>query len=755
MSPRFILGGWVALVLVCLGLTLSARVATDLQAFLPGAANPEQELIVEEIRAGAASGLIMVVAGSAQRPAEPGDVERLRRALEESGNFRLVASRPDPALLTARDELFRYRYLLSNRIDTDAFSAEALRPHFSELAERLARGDPMIDERVAAADPTGEFRYLLERWLGASASPEDAADGWQLDPGRSVLLAVADAEPYDLDAQEAALRTIETEAGALDPALPVELAGAPAIATTSRDTIRSEAVRVSVLASIGTLLILLFALRSPRAAVLALVPVVTGLLAGAAAVRLGFGELHGITLAFGVTLLGVTIDYPLHHFWHRAGGVPIRGRLFVSALSTALGFAAMAVAGYPGLQQLALLSATGILVAAATTAWVLPVLAGTTGAPKTRAPGSAGRGLSIPRWAPAAAAGALMLAGVGAALGGLDLQTNLAAMSPIPAEAAERDRTLRARLGLAEPRFVVQLAAPDREAALRETEALTEILRANDDRVGRFDAATELVPSARTQAQRAQELPTPESLRASLRAALEDLPLRASAFAPFVDAVASSRELTPLVPENLPPGLVRQRIDQRLQPHGDRWVSTVHLGGVNAPADLAATLEQAGGWRLVDLRAEASALVTSYQRQAVGHFALGSGLIALVILAGTRSLRRTVSVVAIAAGGVGGTLAVLGTLDTAVSVFHVIALLLVVGLGIDYGLFARAGDRAGRGSVSVCAVSTILAFSILATADIPLLRAIGVTVACGTLLAWCLAMLFARGERSAANIRVS
>ncbi len=757
MRRPLALGAWLALVLACLALTLTSRVATDLQAFLPSAAGPQQERIVEEIRSGAASGLIMIVAGNEQRPADPDAVERLRDALEGTGLFSLVASRPNPALLAARDQLFRYRYLLSDRVDADAFTRDALRPHFADLAERLARGDPMLREQVAAADPTGEFRYLLTRWLGTVTIGE--GDGWRMGgAGRRVLLAVARAEPYDLDAQAAALDAIEAQAQALQPALPVELAGAPAVATASRDTIRSEALRVSALASVGTLLILLFALRSVRAAALALVPVLTGLLAGAAGVRLGFGELHGITLAFGVTLLGVTIDYPLHHFWHRAGtpgGVPIRRRLFISAVSTALGFAAMAVAGYPGLQQLALLSAIGIVTAAATTAWVLPLLAGTAGDPNTRTPSGAGRGLSIPARAPATAASALMLAGLAAAFWGLELQTNLAAMSPVPPELAERDRALRDRLGLAEPRFVVQIGATQREAALRETEALAQTLRAHSDQVERFRAATQLIPSARTQRQRAEVLPSAPALRADLRSAVQGLPLRAPAFTPFVEAVGASRELSPLTPADLPQGLVRQRVEQRLQQRDGRWISTVHLGGIADPAALRQTLAQAGGWRLIDLRAQASALVTSYQRQALAHFGLGVGAIALVLLAGTRSLRRTLAVVAVAGGGVGGTLAMLAALGTTVSVFHVIALLLVVGLGIDYGLFAHAGDRAGRGSVSVCAASTVLAFSILATAEVPLLRAIGLTVACGTLLAWSLAMLFARGERSAAHIRVT
>jgi predicted exporter len=47
-----------------------------------------------------------------------------------------------------------------------------------------------------------------------------------------------------------------------------------------------------------------------------------GLLAGAAAVDLLFGKMYLITLAFSMTLLGETLDYPTYLFSHRRAGKP-------------------------------------------------------------------------------------------------------------------------------------------------------------------------------------------------------------------------------------------------------------------------------------------------------------------------------------------------------------------------------------------------------------------------------------------------
>lgn len=749
--PRWgIVALWGAGMALALAIILPARLVTDLGAFLPTGATPEQELVADQLRRGAASRLLLVAVGDGEREVEPGELERLRDRLLAGDQLALVLTHPDPAALAGRDQLFTYRYLLSDRLAPDDFRLPALRATFAEVVTRLRQSDLMVDEAMLARDPTGEFTYLLQQWLGGRPQAGDDA-GWRLADGRALLLATAAAEPYDLAAQSAAIAHIEAVAAASDPALDVRIGGAPAVAAGSREIIRGEAIRVSTLASIAAVAILVIALRSLPAVLLALVPVVTGLACGVAAVRLGFGEVHGITLAFGATLLGVTIDYPLHHLWRSrvADGVPaeraIRRPLFVGALSTAVGFAALAIAGVSGLQQLAALAVTGIIVAAAVTSWVLPAL---WPHPLRGVRGPIGFLPRCPPWLPVGLAGGLLLAGALAAATTTRLATDLASLSPVPPELAQRDGDLRAALGLAEPRYLVTVRGDTREAALQATEQASRALGAQVEAgsLDRFEPVARLLPSAARQRQRAADLPTAGDLESAVAAATAGLPLRTAAFSPFIDDVAASRELPPLEPEMLPAGLLRDWVEERLLNRGDHWLGLIPLGGVAAPEAIAAGL---GNAELVDLRTATSELVTGYQRQAMVNFALGAVLIVAVLWLGSASLGRALRVLLVAGGAVGGTVLLLTLLGAALSVFHVIALLLVVGLGIDYGVFARPGDLSGTGSVTICAASSALAFALLATADIPLLRAIGLTVACGTILAWGLAMLFAAGAANA------
>src|SRR3954468_257354 len=130
---------------------------------------------------------------------------------------------------------------------------------------------------------------------------------------------------------------------------------------------------------------LLAVYRSPRALVLGLVPVVTGAVAGVAAVSLGFGVVHGITLGFGTALIGEAVDYSIYLFMQsdHAGDKEQNRKKWVAlvwptvrlgVLTSVFGFAALLLSGFPGLAQLGLYSVAGLIAAAAMTRYVLPSL---------------------------------------------------------------------------------------------------------------------------------------------------------------------------------------------------------------------------------------------------------------------------------------------------------------------------------------------------------------------------------------------
>jgi predicted exporter len=80
---------------------------------------------------------------------------------------------------------------------------------------------------------------------------------------------------------------------------------------------RNAAQALGLTATIGMIVILLVAYRSVGSVILSALPLASAALAGVAVVAALFGSVHGITLAFGFTLIGVAQDYPLHLMSHR------------------------------------------------------------------------------------------------------------------------------------------------------------------------------------------------------------------------------------------------------------------------------------------------------------------------------------------------------------------------------------------------------------------------------------------------------
>jgi predicted exporter len=245
---------------------------------------------------------------------------------------------------------------------------------------------------VLPRDPTGELLRLLELWQ-PETGPQKREGVWFDARGeRALLIARTRAAGFDIDGQERALQRLHalfaqareaqgaTEAqGAAEMRLLVSGPGVFAVA--SRAAIKRDVSRISLLAVAAVSALLLATYRSLRLLALTLLPVITGVTAGVAAVSLAFGSVHGLTLGFGATLLGEGVDYAIYLFGSAAPGSPSAsagGRLWrtlrLGVVTSVCGFGVLMLSDFPGLAQLGLFSISGLLVAFAVTRLVLPEL---------------------------------------------------------------------------------------------------------------------------------------------------------------------------------------------------------------------------------------------------------------------------------------------------------------------------------------------------------------------------------------------
>ena len=423
------------------------------------------------------------------------------------------------------------------------------------------------------------------------------------------------------------------------------MSGPPVFAVASRATIKSQVWRLSAISAVCIAVLLLAVYRSLPVLALTLVPVASGALAGVAAVALGFPAVHGLTLGFGVTLIGESVDYAIYLFLQR--GSEFRQAVWptirLGLLTSICGFAALLPSAFTGLAQLGLYSIAGLIAAALVTRYVLaawqprlPPVPDLTGAGRflERLVGQLRRGRAALLLV-ALLAGILLYVHRGALW-----SRELAALSPIRAADMQRDERLRADAGAPDFRYVLVTSAPDRESALAAADTLSTRLRFLTDAgtIGGFESPTLFLPPRPTQQARRASLPSPDALRARLAEALRGLPLNSTRLEPFLQDIERARTAPLLTRADLAGTSFGTAVDALLVESSQGWSVLMPLAA-RGSGDLSqdsiqavrtAVADAAVPAEVLDLKGEADRLYSGYLRDAV-RLALG-GLIAIVLL---------------------------------------------------------------------------------------------------------------------------
>jgi predicted exporter len=759
---------WLAWVLAAVWIAVAyTRVTSELTEFLPRGADAAEQILLEQVRQGAGARIILIALYGAPHATLARASADLAEALRDSDLFTQV-NNGALSSWSVRDRqlLFEHRYVLSPQITASRFTTEALHASLQERLQTLVSPLGVLEKRSLPHDPTGELQNVLHVWTGQQAPAGMSQIWFSTDGSKALLMAQTRAPAFALDAQAAALARIKDEVAHLaeKPSPKLLLSGPAVFAVEARATIRHELALLSTLAIVSLALFLLAVYRSPLLLLLSVVPLGTGILTAVACVSLLFGSIHGITLAFGITIIGVAVDYPIHLFSHtHAGEASARAlariwpTLRLGVLTTVLGYTAMVFSGFPGVSQLGVFAVAGLLAAAAVTRWVLPMLAPARLATSRRSGWSLSAWIAPLhqwRWLPllVIAAGLVYVVSEHRPL----WETDLAKLSPIASQRRALDQELRAAMGASDVRRLLIVTGAGSEQVLRRSERLVPALQ---DLVGRgwlagYDAASRYLPSVQAQHHRQATLPPADLLRTRLHDAMRGLPFRQGLFEPFIADVAAARHATPLTLADFRDTALELRLQALLFAQQGQWVGLIPLRGVADDAKLRAWVTQLNDPRVryVDLKQAANRLVNLYRDKALLPLTWGAGAIVFALWFGLRSLRSVLRVLLPVAAAVTGVVVLLLVLGQPLSVFHLVALLLVVGVGLDYGLFFNrtTSDDAEREqtvrALAVCGISTTLVFGLLAFSQTPVLRAIGTTVAIGVILCFLLAAVFARNS---------
>ena len=797
----------VALWLLCIALatviTVRTNYVADLSAFLPSTPSAEQAVLLDQLKSGVAARLLLIgIEGGTPEQRSNASLQ-FGQALRESGAFDAVHNGDNSSFEATGKFLFEHRYLLSPAVDAQRFSVDGLRNGIDEATSLLGTPAGAAVKSVILRDPTGETIRMAESMLPSQAPRSDGRVWISRSAARAVLIATTHADGADLDAQQHTLQLIDTQFAPFKAqGLTLIVSGSGTFAVASRTQIKSEVERLAIAGGVAIVGLMLLAFGgSLRTLVTAMLPVASGVLVGIAAVSLIFGNVHGITLGFGTTLIGEAVDYAIYYLiqarpgtsggpagsgarrWITGNWPTVRLGLWTSVC----GFAALLFSGFPGLAQLGVFSIAGLTAAALTTRWVLTKTS-PDGAPGMglrrhlgRFVGSCTEVLPMLRWPLAALT---LLAAFTLAWLPSPWRGDLSSLSPVGEAKMKVDADLRADLGATDAGTLVAVSATDEAGVLLAAEAagarLDQLIAAGA--LTGYESPARVLPSPATQLARQAALPDATTLTTRLAEATIDGPLPAARLGEFITDVQAARQQTLLTRESLKGTPLYAALDALLVPGSSDmtsvrpWRALLSLQAGQKPIDpsaLRAALADVPGAQVVDIGAELGTLYARYLHEAGLQALLGALAVCVLLALHLRSLKRLWRIAQPVAAAVLIVLAVFSASGAALGILHLVGLLLTVAIGSNYALFfdqIRAQqDAAPPGapmvvdngtlasldthnetlaSLALANLTAVISFCLLAFSSIPALFAIGQVVAPGILLSLVLSAAFipARGR---------
>jgi predicted exporter len=762
---------WLAAMALGLVLLWNTRFSADVSFFLPSRPTAEQSVMVDQLKEGAVSRMLMLAIAGGDAGQRADASRALRAALASDERLDTVQNGEAEALDAARDFLLDHRYLLSSAVTPERFSVEGLRSAVNNSIDLLSASAGLLFKPYLARDPTGELVELVSG-LNAGVQPNEREGVWASRDGeRAMLIVQTHALGSDTDGQAAAIALIRErfaqvvqQQGATG--LTLEMSGPGLFAVRARATIQEEVARLSIMSTAILAVLLGFVYRRARLMLLTLVPVLSGTLAAIVVVGLVHGTVFGITVGFGAALIGEAVDYAIYYFVQsgRLGMVSWREQYWptirLGVLTSLLGFGALLFSGFPGLAQLGLYAISGVLTAALVTRYLLPHLAGpgvhlADGARQGRLLRPLVAHAGVLRWPLLVL---VLVAGVYLALHRDDIwYPNLSALSTVTQSEGEADARLRADLGAPDARYMAVITAPDRESALQAAERAGVQLQplVEQGLIGGFDTPARFLPSEAMQNARRASLPPPDELAARLRAALTDAPVSAERLQPFLADVEAARGSGNLTRQHLDGTGLALAVDALLLQRPAGWSVLLPLRpaadatGADIPVDAVRAALKGSGAIFIDLKGEFDALYGEYIDEAVRLSLAGFLAIIVVLALVLRSPRRLAGVMLPLVMAVMVVVAGLHACGVRLHLLHLVGVLLTVAVGSNYALFF---DRLALGetlddetllSIGVASTTTAIGFGVLAFSSVPVLQAIGVTVGPGAVLALVLSAAFA------------
>jgi predicted exporter len=765
--------GWLVL-LIAGGLAVYCatrlQVRTDITAFMPAGSDTLLASLSQHLSDSEQSRTRLLVVAAERIDRAVAGASAVAERLRRHPQVAWVRDGVDPRELERIRELYfpvRHGFLFDDpeRV-ASALDEAGLRERARRLRRELARPASFAG-RDAAADPLGGFAQLVGRL-------RDDPRGLALHAGRlvtpdrrfAVVLFATRASAWDADAQrrlqDDLVEMQHAAQRAVGAPLRFEQSGGARFAVQIQASVQRDVRRALLISTSGVVAIFLLFFRSLRTLGIGMLPLAAGALVAASAGTFVFGTLNGLAVAFGASLVGVSIDYSVHLINHlrlpQPGEEPgrtlrrLRPSLLLGGATTLASLVGLGFANFPGFHQMGALAVCGVGCALWVALRWLPALVGEGRAPALSPALAAALGRGVARLGRrrgllAGLALACGLAGL-AALPRLEWQDDLGELTVLDAGLLAEEESVRRKVSRFDAHRFAAVRASSWEQALARNDRLYRVL-SREVEAGRLAGFRSLHPLLRSAAlQRANEraLRADPELPARLERAYAAEGFRPGAFDAFARALAADPP-APLDLERLRASQLSDWLAPFVADTGAERVLLTWLEGIADERALRAAVEGVEGALFFDQRRFLREVYSGYRERTRRVVATGALAVFALLWLRYRRLRESVAAFLPSLLVVGMLAALAVGLGVRVNVVHLIGLVLVMGMGVDYGIFLvdSRGDAREVGvtmlSLLLSCLTTLFVFGVLALSEHPVLRALGATSALGVALAFALAPL--------------
>ncbi|WP_300177441.1 MMPL family transporter [uncultured Aliivibrio sp.] len=515
------------------------------------------------------------------------------------------------------------------------------------------------------------------------------------------------------------------------------------------DSAKGEISTIGLGSLIGILVLVLVVYRSTVPLALALLSITTGLFCAYVLTIALFGTIHLFSLVFGASLIGVSIDYAFHFLtdrlnagtkWNSVEGIKqLFPAITLGLITSLIGYLGMLIAPFPGLQQLSLFSAIGLTAAYFTVVCWYPLLSKK---PSKYHVIPAQRALSqwLLVWQQPLIRLVLPLSLLVAAVFGVTqakYDDDIRQLQALPHALQQQEREIKNITGVGGSQQLLLVRANTEEALLEKLELVSNKLEQNGD-FGGFQSISRYVPSQKTQQENYQRV--------------SDLyKTQADAYQKVIQQKQALPMLQPYQALTIE-GFLASPISDSM---GFLWLGKIDdvfasVITFNQEVDSVALSEfaQDNGATYLNKAEEISTLFSQYRERITELLLMAYAAIFLLLLPRYKVKQAFLIVLPPFIAGCAG-LAVTVLTGVPLNLFNLLALMLILGIGIDYTLFFAEQNKQGNDShkestllaISLSALTTILSFGLLALSETQAIHSFGITVLTGIIIAWLLAPL--------------